>query len=261
MQDLRITLVQTALHWENATENRKHFDALLSEVKPGSTDLIVLPEMFSTGFSMQPDVLAETMDGPTVLWMLQKAAALNAVITGSIIIHEHGHYYNRLVWMRPDGTYATYDKRHLFSLAGEEKHYSAGKERLIVDLKGWGVCPLVCYDLRFPVWSRNRKDYDLLLYVANWPERRSYAWKQLLIARAIENQSYVAGVNRIGTDGNQTAHSGDSALIDPLGEVLFTKAHEPFTETFTLSHTHLTEVRDKFRFLDDGDDFVLVHGR
>jgi predicted amidohydrolase len=159
--------------------------------------------------------------------------------------------------MRPDGTHATYDKRHLFSLAGEEKHYTAGKERLIVDLKGWRVCPLVCYDLRFPVWSRNRKDYDLLLYVANWPERRNYAWKQLLIARAIENQSYVAGVNRIGTDGNQTAHSGDSSLIEPLGEVLFTKAHEPFAETFTLSHAHLTEIRDKFRFLDDADDFNL----
>ncbi len=260
MQDLRITLVQTALHWEKAAENRKHFDELLLGLKPGSTDLVVLPEMFSTGFSMQPYVLAETMEGPTVIWMLQKAVELRAVITGSIIINDKGHYYNRLIWMRPDGTHATYDKRHLFSLAGEEKYYTAGKDRLIVELNGWRICPLVCYDLRFPVWSRNRKEYNLLLYVANWPERRSYAWKQLLIARAIENQSYVAAVNRIGNDGNQVSHSGDSAIIDPLGEVTFTQAHEPFIQTFTLSHAHLTEVRDKFRFLDDGDEFE-VHGR
>lgn len=255
MRDLRITLVQTALHWENAAANRKHFDELLLEVKPGSTDLVVLPEMFTTGFSMQPDVLAEKMDGPTMVWMLQKAVELRAVITGSLIIQSHGHYYNRLIWMRPDGTYETYDKRHLFSLAGEEKYYTAGQKRLIVALHGWRVCPLVCYDLRFPVWSRNRKDYDLLLYVANWPQRRSYAWKQLLIARAIENQSYVAAVNRVGNDGNQVAHSGDSGIIDPLGEVLFTQSHEPIIKTITLSHTHLTEVRDKFRFLDDGDEF------
>lgn len=253
-------MVQTPLHWENATENRGLFNTLLAEIKPGTTDLIVLPEMFSTGFSMQPDVLAEAMDGPTLKWLRAKAADTGAVITGSLIIASHGHYYNRLVWMRPDGTYECYDKRHLFSLAGEEKYYTAGKERLIVELNGWRVCPLVCYDLRFPVWSRNRKDYDLLLYVANWPERRSYAWKQLLIARAIENQAYVAAVNRVGYDGNKTAHSGDSAIIDPLGEVLFTKAHEPFTETFTLSHNYLKEVRDKFRFLDDADDWTLVNG-
>lgn len=257
MQDLRITLVQTPLHWEKATENRALFDGLLADVKTSSTDLIVLPEMFSTGFSMQPDVLAEAMDGPTLEWLRAKASEKGAVITGSLIIAEHGHYYNRLVWMRPDGSYECYDKRHLFSLAGEEKYYTAGKERLIVELNGWRVCPLVCYDLRFPVWSRNRKDYDLLLYVANWPERRSYAWKQLLIARAIENQAYVAAVNRVGYDGNQVSHSGDSAIIDPLGEVLFTKPHEPFTETFTLSQTHLKEVRDKFRFLDDADNFII----
>lgn len=253
MQDLKVTLVQTTLHWEHAPYNREHFGAILASISPYSTDLILLPEMFSTGFSMQPDLLAETMDGPTIQWMRQQAARLGAVLTGSLIIQEQGRYYNRLVWMRPDGSFAQYDKRHLFSLAGEDRYYTAGQERLIVELKGWRVCPLVCYDLRFPVWSRNRKEYDLLLYVANWPERRNYAWKHLLIARAIENQCFVAAVNRIGLDGNQTAHSGDSALIDPLGEVRYTQAHEPFAETFTLSGQHLAEVRDKFRFLDDAD--------
>lgn len=253
MQDLKITLIQTPLHWEQAAENRRHLGAILAGITLGTTHLVMLPEMFSTGFSMQPDVLAETMDGPTINWMRQQAAQLQAVVTGSLIIQEHGHYYNRLIWMRPDGSLKHYDKRHLFSLAGEEKYYTAGKERLIVELEGWRICPLVCYDLRFPVWSRNRKDYDLLLYVANWPERRSYAWKHLLIARAIENQCYVAAVNRIGNDGNGISHSGDSALIDPLGEVLYTKANEPFTQTFTLSASHLLEVRDKFRFLDDAD--------
>ncbi len=253
MQDINVTLIQTALHWEDAPANRAHFSELLAGIQPGSTDLILLPEMFPTGFSMKPKQLAETMDGPSIQWLHVQAAKLGAVITGSLIIKEGDKYYNRLIWMRPDGTYAQYDKRHLFSYAGEDKHYTAGKERLILELKGWRICPLVCYDLRFPVWSRNRKQYDLLLYVANWPERRSYPWKQLLIARAIENQCYVAAVNRIGADGNHINHSGDSALIDPLGEVLFTKAHEPVVQTFTLSQAHLTEVREKFRFLDDAD--------
>ncbi len=257
MQDLRITLIQTALQWENAPENRQHFDSLLDDIQPSSTDLVILPEMFSTGFSMQLEALAETTEGPTIQWMRAKAAELGATITGSLIIQDQGQYYNRLIWMRPDGTYEQYDKRHLFSFAGEDKHYTQGNKRLIVSLKGWRVCPLVCYDLRFPVWSRNRKEYDLLLYVANWPERRNYAWKHLLIARAIENQCYVAGLNRIGADGNNIAHSGDSAIIDPLGEVLFTLANEPFVKTFTLSASHLIETREKFRFLDDGDGFVI----
>lgn len=251
MEDLNITLIQTPLHWEKAAENRELFNGLLAKIASGSTHLVVLPEMFSTGFSMEPDVLAESMDGPTITWMRQKAAELGAVITGSLIIQEGGHYYNRLIWMRPDGSHEHYDKRHLFSLAGEDKYYTAGQQRLIEELNGWRICPLVCYDLRFPEWSRNRKEYDLLLYVANWPERRSYAWRQLLIARAIENLAYVVGVNRIGLDGNQINYSGDSALIDPLGKVLYTKANEPFTQTFTLSHAHLLDTRDKFRFLDD----------
>ncbi|CAN5426619.1 amidohydrolase [soil metagenome] len=258
MQDLNITLIQTPLQWEDATANRERIGQQLARIQRGSTDMVVLPEMFSTGFSMKPEQLAETMDGPTVKWMGEQAAALSAVVTGSLIIKDGNKYYNRLIWMRPDGSCGQYDKRHLFSYAGEDKHYTAGKERLVVELKGWRVCPLVCYDLRFPVWSRNRKDYDLLLYVANWPERRSYMWKQLLIARAIENQAYVVGLNRVGDDGNGISHSGDSAIIDPLGEVQVSQAHQPATITRDISAAHLLEVREKFRFLDDADGFEVV---
>lgn len=263
MQDLNITPVQSSLQWENAKANLRHFETVLQNFK-NSTHLIVLPEMFSTGFSMNAETLAESMDGETVQWMRHQAREINAVITGSVIISEGDNFFNRLIWMRPDGTHEQYDKRHLFGLGDEHKHYAAGKKRIIVSLNGWKICPLICYDLRFPVWCRNSpqstahsQQYDLLLFVANWPERRSFAWKQLLQARAIENQCYLAGVNRIGTDGNGIYHSGDSSLIDPLGEVIFTQADTACAKTFTLSHERLQSIRQKMPFLGDADNFQI----
>ncbi len=258
MEDLSVTLIQTSLFWEDIDANLNHFSTLIKNIDI-PTDLIILPEMFSTGFSMVPEKLAETIDGKAVNWMKATARQTNAVICGSLILEEEGNYYNRLVWMTPDGNMKTYDKRHLFSLAKEEEHYESGKERLIVTLKGWRICPLVCYDLRFPVWSRNNHCYDFAFYVANWPERRNYPWKQLLIARAIENQSYIAGVNRIGDDGNGVSHSGDSALIDPLGEILSTlEPHKEGIETLTLKADHLARIRNKFSFLNDQDQFEIL---
>lgn len=258
MEDLSVTLIQTSLFWEDIDANLNHFSTLIKNIDI-PTDLIILPEMFSTGFSMVPEKLAETIDGKAVNWMKATARETNAVICGSLILEEEGNYYNRLVWMTPDGNMKTYDKRHLFSLAKEEEHYESGKERLIVTLKGWRICPLVCYDLRFPVWSRNNHSYDFAFYVANWPERRNYPWKQLLIARAIENQSYIAGVNRIGDDGNGVSHSGDSALIDPLGEILSTlEPHKEGIETLTLKADHLARIRNKFSFLNDQDQFEIL---
>jgi omega-amidase len=199
------------------------------------------------------------MDGATVEWMQQQAKAKEAVITGSIIINDGRKYYNRLIWAQPDGALFHYDKRHLFGLSNEHEHYSAGKEKLIVEWKGWKICPLVCYDLRFPVWCRNTENYDLALFVANWPERRNMAWKNLLVARAIENQSYVAGVNRIGNDGNEIYHSGDSSLIDPMGDVVFTQADVPFVKTFILTKERLNYVREKLPFLNDADEFSIKY--
>lgn len=256
-------MVQAALHWEDAEENLRIFTDFIKPLK-NSTDLIVLPEMFSTGFSMRASALAEEMNGKSVMWMKQMARKSNAVIAGSLIIRERGKFYNRLIWMRPDGRHAHYDKRHLFSMGDEHKYYSAGSRRLIVSWKGWSICPMVCYDLRFPVWCRNSKQssknerYDILIFVANWPERRCFAWKHLLQARAIENQSYVIGVNRIGNDGHGIYHSGDSAVIDPLGEVIFTQADTPFSRTFHLSKERLAYIRSKMPFLDDADRFKIV---
>ncbi len=258
MADLKITLVQSELYWENKTENLNRFSELLNHLTD-DTDIIVLPEMFSTGFSMKPESLSETMKDEAVRWMLQQAKAKNAVINGSIIIKENESYFNRLIWAQPDGKLLHYDKRHLFTLSGEEKHYSAGKEKLIVAYKGWKICPMVCYDLRFPVWCRNilNDAYDVLIFVANWPERRNTAWKTLLQARAIENQSFVIGVNRIGNDGNNIYHSGDSTLVDPMGDVVFTQADLPFVKTFTLSRERLNFVREKLPFLNDADSFEV----
>ncbi len=256
-ETLRVTLVQSTLHWENPEANRRHFDTLLAEV--GYADLILLPEMFSTGFSMDAARLHETMEGPSVQWIKKTAAASNAVVSGSLIIGEAGHYFNRLIWCTPEGEIHTYDKRHLFRMAGEEKIFTPGKERLLVTLHGWKICPLICYDLRFPVWSRNvEENYDLLLYTANWPEVRRHPWKTLLTARAIENQCYVAGVNRVGPDGNGINHSGDSALLDPKGEII--EAPEPYnTEcvTATLSYAALKEFREKFPVSRDADAFEI----
>lgn len=263
---MNVTIIQTALHWEDRQKNLEHFDALVNSIKE-PTDLIVLPEMFSTGFTMNPAKLADPLNGPSLQWMAKKAKEKNAVITGSVAVEDEGKYYNRLFWVEPDGKVNTYDKRHLFRMAGEDKHYAMGTKKLITKLKSWHICPQICYDLRFPVWSRNTfkvtngqptAEYDVLLYVANWPEVRSYPWKQLLIARAIENQCYVIGVNRIGEDGNNFAHSGDSMVINPRGEIISkTKPHEQSIETVTLDRTYLEDFRITFPVGLDSDDFTL----
>lgn len=264
MKDLRVSIVQANLHWEQPEQNRLMFDHLLTQITPGSTDLIVLPEMFSTGFSMEPQRLAEPMNGPTMQWMRAQAAAKQAMITGSLMITENGLHYNRLIWMRPDGSFESYDKRHLFRYANEQDHYTAGNSKLVMELKGWKICPLVCYDLRFPAWIRNRYQadgeatYDLLLFVANWPARRSHPWKTLLMARAMENQCYTVGVNRIGEDGKGIAHSGDSVVLDPKGEALSRlQANEAGVETVHLSYDELINWRKTFPAWMDADDFNL----
>jgi predicted amidohydrolase len=198
------------------------------------------------------------MAGPTIGWMREEAAALGCVITGSLIVREAGHCYNRLVWARPDGTLEHYDKRHLFRVAGEQDHYAAGARRLVVDLKGWRICPMICYDLRFPVWSRNRGDYDLLLYVANWPQRRAHAWSTLLKARAIENLCYVAGVNRIGKDGNGATYAGDSVVLDFLGQLLSSEGGGDRVETTVLDLESLRSYRASFPAHLDADRFELL---
>jgi len=254
---LRVTMVQTELAWQDPAANRHrlaaHFRGLL-----GHTDLVVLPEMFSTGFSMDAQSLAEDMDGPTVGWMREEAAALGCVIAGSLIIREQGRCYNRLVWARPDGTTGHYDKRHLFRIASEQDHYAPGARREVLEVKGWRVCPMICYDLRFPVWSRSRDDYDLLLYVANWPQRRAHAWSTLLKARAIENLSYVVGVNRIGKDGNGATYAGDSVALDFLGQPLSSEGGGDRVETAVLDLESLHAYRQSFPAHLDADRFELV---
>lgn len=230
---------------------------------PDKTEIVVLPEMFSTGFSMQPKLFAETMEGETVEWMKRISSENGIVLTGSMIAEENGHYFNRLVWMLPNGQFGYYDKRHLFAYAGEYAEYTAGNKRLIASVKGWKINLQVCYDLRFPVWARQQTqnevpEYDLLIYVANWPEKRSHAWKTLLCARAIENQCYVVGVNRVGNDGNNIYHSGNSLVIDPLGQVLYHMADEEDVNTITLSKEKLAEVRTRFPFLNDADNFTII---
>lgn len=253
---MKVTIIQTDLFWEDKTANLEHFAALLSALTE-ATDLIVLPEMFSTGFSMQPERLAEPMDGPTVQWMRAKAADTNAAMVGSLMVKDGYCYYNRLVWMFPDGTFQHYDKRHLFSYGTENEHYTAGTKQLLVNWKGWKICPLICYDLRFPVWSRNTIGYDLLLYVANWPERRKHAWNTLLAARAIENQSYTVGVNRIGADGNGVPHPGDSQVVDFMGQPLFVQKDTEAVVTVELDKAQQDAFRAQFGFLQDQDKFLL----
>lgn len=254
---LRVTLVQTELAWQDPAANRRnlasHFRGLA-----GHTDLIVLPEMFSTGFSMDSGTLAEEMNGPTVGWLREEAAALGCVIAGSLIIRDAGQCFNRLVWARPDGSLDTYDKRHLFRMANEQQYYAAGTRRLVTEIKGWRVCPLICYDLRFPVWSRSRGDYDLLLYVANWPQRRAHAWAALLKARAIENLSYVVGVNRIGRDGNGTTYVGDSVALDFLGQPLSSEGGGDRVETVVLDLESLQSYRNSFPALLDADPYEIT---
>lgn len=254
---LRLTIAQSTLHWEDTTRNLEMFTEKIADL-PGKTDLVLLPEMFTTGFSMNPKPLAQTMDGPTITWMLAQARQLQAVIAGSVIVEEQGHYYNRFVWAQPDGKLYHYDKRHLFTHAGEHVPYHPGRTRLIIEWKGWKICPLVCYDLRFPVWSRNSEDFDLLCYVANWPAPRIAHWDQLLVARAIENQCYVAGVNRIGVDGNGHHYPGHSAMIDYSGEARICLRGIETVFTTTLTKTDLFEYRKKFAFLSDRDSFSVA---
>jgi omega-amidase len=295
MSTLTITTIQSDLRWESKAANLQRFEELINGIGE-PTEIVVLPEMFSTGFIMKPGHLAETMDGPTMAWMKTIAAQKRVILTGSIIIEESGHYFNRLIWMLPNGHYGYYDKRHRFAFAGENEQYSAGHKRLVASVKGWKVLLMVCYDLRFPVWSRQTPEpgrahesayadgptgemaarraegsnaesdnesgvagleYDLLLYVANWPERRSLAWKTLLQARAIENQCYVVGVNRVGMDGNNIYHSGDSTVVDPLGEILYQVSNKETVSTHILQRERLEEVRGRFPFWRDADHFSI----
>lgn len=266
MKDLTVTLVQPQLHWEDKDANLQMLEQQLRSI-PTSTNVVVLPELFSTGFSMAPERLAEPMDGPTVAWMRRLAAELRVILTGSIIIADTDaatgalHYYNRLIWMLPNGQCGTYDKRHRFAYAGENEHYTAGNKRLIAAVNGWRLNLQVCYDLRFPVWARQATaaapEYDVLVYVANWPERRSHAWRTLLQARAIENQCYVVGVNRVGADGKGIAHSGNSMVVDPLGEILYEAVDTAAVHTLTLNGAHLQGVRQQLPFLKDGDFFTI----
>ena len=273
MSALTFTLIQTGLHWEDKQANLQMLEEKINNIQE-KTQVVVLPEMFSTGFSMKPETMAEPMSGETVAWMKRIAAEKKIILTGSLIIEEDGAYYNRSIWMLPNGQYGSYDKRHRFAFAGEDKHYTAGTERFIASANGFKINLLICYDLRFPVWARQQAsplppsiegesepgaafEYDVLIYVANWPERRSTAWKTLLQARAIENQCYVIGVNRVGNDGNEIYHSGDSMVISPLGEVLYHKAHEEDSFTITLQKKELDEIRSKFPFWRDADGFQI----
>jgi omega-amidase len=272
-QSLTITLLQTDLHWENITANREMLEKKIRAIEQ-RTEVVVLPEMFSTGFSMNPSSMAETMDGDTVKWMKRIAAEKKIILTGSLIINDPPgttDYYNRLVWMLPNGQYGVYDKRHRFAFAGEDKEYTAGTKRLIASVKGWKINLLICYDLRFPVWARqggskssgngetdDLPEYDVLIYVANWPERRVHAWKTLLQARAIENQCYVIGVNRVGNDGNNIHYSGESMVIDPMGETLYHKKEEEDVFTITLDKQHLNTIREKFPFWKDADKYLIL---
>lgn len=259
MENLNITLLQTELLWENAPGNLEQLTHKIAGIKE-ETDIIILPEMFSTGFTMQPELLAETHEGPALQWMKEMAAKTRSVITGSVAVKENSSYYNRLYWVQPDGNYYMYNKRHLFRMGNEHEHYTAGTERLMIEYKGWRICPLICYDLRFPVWSRNsnQNPYDLLIYVANWPQVRSFPWEQLLIARAIENQCYVAGVNRVGKDGNGIEHSGNSAIINPRGEYLCKpERNEDIRGTAQLSMQYLTDFRKQFPVLSDADQIEI----
>ena len=256
MQDLVVTIIQSDLVWEDVDANLNQFEKKIKNINQ-PTDLILLPEMFTTGFTMQSEKFAETIDGKSMQWMARMAQTTNTVIAGSLIIKEENNYYNRLIWMRPNCSYQSYDKRHLFAMGGEHKNFTAGTERLIVELNGWKICPMVCYDLRFPVWARNTEDYDLLLYLANWPLPRVKHWQSLLIARAIENQVYTIGVNRINTDNFGNYYSGNSAIIDPKGDTLFEKAHSEAIHTHKLSKKYLAKVRESLPFLMDRDTFEI----
>ncbi len=258
MQPLTLSFVQTDTRWHAPQANRERF-ARWFDLLPDDATLVVLPEMFSTGFTMSARELAEPMNGPTLSWLQSQSQARGLVVCGSLIIEEEGSYYNRFVWVTPSSV-AYYDKRHLFRMAREQDHYRAGRRRLVVRHDGWRVCPAICYDLRFPVWLRNRGDYDVLLCVANWPASRRDAWSTLLRARAIENQSYVVGVNVVGEDGNGVSYAGDSAAYGPAGESLMDARDAMGVFTVTLDGTHLSDYRAGFPAWQDADAFNLADG-
>lgn len=253
---MKIALIQTNLVWENALENRSHLAQKITGFME-DVDLIVLPEMFSTGFTMHPKEVAETMEGETIAWLQHLAKAKNAAITGSLIIKEDGKFFNRMVFVFPDGKIEQYDKRHLFGLAGEHKEFTAGTEKRVVNYKGWNICLQICYDLRFPVFSRNTDDYDLLIYVANWPNVRANAWNALLQARAIENMSYVVAVNRIGSDENKNQYQGDSQVVDAMGNYVLEPHQSEGVFIVELDKKAQEDNRKKFGFLNDADQFKL----
>jgi predicted amidohydrolase len=268
MSSLTITLIQTNLFWENKKANLDMLQQKIESIKE-KTEIVILPEMFTTGFSMNPRSLAEKMDGETVQWMKKMAAEKKIILTGSVIIEDpspnaqDGTYFNRLIWMLPNGEFGVYDKRHLFAFANEHDHYAAGNKKLIASVKGWKINLQICYDLRFPVWARQpsgdlENKYDLLINVANWPEKRSIAWNTLLRARAIENQCFVAGVNRVGEDGNGILYNGESAVIDPLGEIIYQKKSEEDIFTCTLQKEKIIKTREKFPFWKDADLFMIT---
>ena len=272
---LFITGIQSNLYWEDKVANLNMFEKKINSIKE-STEIIVLPEMFSTGFSMNPEKLGEQMDGETVQWMRRISSEKNLILTGSVIIGQAAQsgqieYFNRLIWMLPNGEYGFYDKRHLFAYASEDKHYTKGNKRLIATANGWKINLQICYDLRFPIWSRLTTnpspqsgkgaaalEYDVIIYVANWPDRRSNAWKTLLQARAIENQCYVVGVNRIGKDADNNNHAGDSMVVDPLGEVLYHLKDDEDTFTCNLEKSHLESIRQKLPFWKEADAFRIL---
>lgn len=259
MSTLRLTLLQSDLHWENPKANLLHFEEKINNIQ-GPKGIVILPEMFTTGFSMHPAGLAEAMEGESVSWMKTMARKHGIILAGSLTIKEGGHYYNRLVWMQPDGQFGTYDKRHLFSYAGEHAEFSTGGKRFIASVNGWKICTMICYDLRFPVWSRMqaKDEYDVLVYIANWPVKRIQAWTSLLTARAIENQCYVVGVNRTGSDGNGLEYPGESRVIDPLGQVMTEGGRVEHTLQVTLEKEHLSNIRRTFPFQNDKDEFILL---
>ncbi len=266
-KNLRFTILQQPLAWEDPAANLAHFTSLIKKIKRGSTDVIVLPEMFTTGFTMKATHLAETVGGTAMSWMAEVASEKNVAVCGSMMMKEKKNIYNQFVWMAPDMSYTTYNKRHLFRMNNEHKVFTQGNESVLIEHKGWTICPQVCYDLRFPVWSRNRlkkvdgknysPEYDVLLYVANWPKARSFAWKQLLIARAIENQCYVVGVNRVGKDGNGIAYSGDSAVLNYLGtKINKSSTSRAVVENIVLDAVSLEKHRKSFPVLMDADSFT-----
>jgi omega-amidase len=254
MENLKVTLVQSDIVWENVEANLKKYENMLEGLE--STDLIILPEMCTTGFSMEIEKLKEPMNGPSIGWMKQLARQKNASVAGSLIIEDAGKVYNRAVWVSPEGAVSTYDKRHLYTMGQENEHYTAGKSKTIIEFRGWKFCPLICYDLRFPVWARNAEDYDVLFFMANWPTPRHHVWKNLLIARSIENQCYCFGVNRLGTDGAGLNYIGDSGYVSPRGFADF-MAEKEGIRTFEISYSELHSFRKSFPLLSDRDTFEV----